>query len=158
LDRALSSLGIKENSTPDRLIRSLSMALTRKQYERLPADGEGRSSLSIEVRNRANLGNPSRQSDIEAHHFPQDEVPPSPSTLKRLTDSYVDTMMKTAENASSTSVVPVAATLDRSLTLGRGFGTKVEVVPTEANLGFKLTKAEQMYLDHLRRRYDGRYA
>jgi hypothetical protein len=140
------------------LIRSLSMALRRKQYDRLPAEGEGRPSLSIEVPNRAHFGNPSRQPDIESHHLPQEEVPPTPSTLKRMTDSYVETMIKTAENASSTSVVPVAATLDRSLTLGRGFGTKVEVNPTEANLGFKLTKAEQMYLDHLRRRYDGRYA
>ncbi|CAM6111288.1 unnamed protein product [Calypogeia fissa] len=176
MDQVLNAI-IPEDSAPGRLKQQLSsklsLAMRRTHYDRLPANGEGQSSLEIEVPNGDDKGHPGRTprpgffnlgltprpgSDIESLGGAADEVPRTPSMWGKVKDAYEDMMLKTAENASSVSVVPVARKLDRSLTLGSGFGTKVEVIPTETNLGFKLTKAEEQYLEHLRKRYDSRYA
>lgn len=154
---------IPEGSAPDRLKKSLSLAMRRTQYGRLPLDGDSPSSLAIEVPSKPNLlrsrttaRTPDLEADVHIVDGAHEEVPPSPSVWGKVRDAYVSMMVKTADDASETSVVPVAKQLDRSLTLGSGFGKKVEV--QETRLPFKLNKMEQQYLDHLRKRYDSRYA
>lgn len=156
---------VPEGSASDGWKKTLSLAMRRKQYDRVATDAENLPALSIEVpeKGKPNLRRSrttAQTPDLEALGSGatlEDAPPPTPSVWGKARDAYVNMMVKTADDASTMNSVPAERTLDRSLTLGSGgFGRKVEV--PETSLPFKLTKAEQQYLDHLRRRYDSRYA